>query len=274
MARLGVCSWSLQPGSAGQLAERVREAGVAAVQLALDPVRTGSMPVAELFEAFREPRIAILSGMMAMAGEDYASLDSIRRTGGLVPDATWRENLAAAHDNAMVANQLSLDLVTLHAGFIPPDTASPAYAVLRDRLRQVADVFGERGVRVALETGQEDAAGLAELLDRLERPGVGVNFDPANMILYGTGDPVRALTSLLPWVMQVHIKDARPAPVPGTWGTEVPVGDGAVEWEAFFSALRSGGLEVDLVIEREAGEQRVTDVRVAAALVRAYGAAS
>jgi sugar phosphate isomerase/epimerase len=61
---------------------------------------------------------------------------------------------------------------------------------------------------------------------------------------------------------------------PGAWGTEVPVGEGAVEWEAFFRTLRSGGREVDLVIEREAGDQRVADVRVAAALVRAYGAAS
>jgi len=233
------------------------------------------MPAGQVLEAFHgEPGIEILSGMLAMAGEDYSTLESIRRTGGLVPDQAWEANLAAAAENAVLAESLGIGLVTFHAGFIPHDQASLAYPALRDRIRRVAELFAVRGIRVALETGQETAVALLELLDRLSGEGVGVNFDPANMILYGTGDPVAALRLLRPYVFQVHIKDALPAVVAGTWGTEVPAGEGAVDWGGFFDALRSGGPEVDLVIEREAGDQRVTDVRVAAALVRAYGAAA
>lgn len=273
MTRLGVCSWSLQPASAHHLAERIRAAGLGAVQLALDPLRLGIMPVEQVLDAFADPPIRILSGMMAMAGEDYATIESIRRTGGLVPDETWETNLAAARDDAALAGELGLELVSFHAGFIPHDTGSSAYGVMLERLRAIAGVFAERGVRVALETGQESAAALLDLLTRLETPSVGVNFDPANMILYGTGDPVEALRLLRSRVLQVHIKDALPATRTGEWGSEVPAGEGAVDWGAFFEILRSGP-DLDLVIEREAGDHRVVDVRVAAALVRAYGMAA
>ncbi|HSR16207.1 MAG TPA: sugar phosphate isomerase/epimerase family protein [Gemmatimonadales bacterium] len=274
MSRLGVCSWSLQPESAADLARRVREAGLGAVQLALDPLREGRMRQDAVRQALADPAIEILSGMMAMAGEDYTSLESIRRTGGLVPDTTWAANRAAAAGNAALAEALGIRLVTFHAGFIPHDPADPSVAVLVERLRDVVAIFAERGVRVALETGQETAE---TLLDLLERPGLdslGVNFDPANMILYGTGDPVVALRALRPHVLQVHVKDALPAARAGIWGTEVPAGEGGVDWGGFFDALRSGGPEVNFLIEREAGDQRVADVRVAAALVRAYGAAA
>jgi sugar phosphate isomerase/epimerase len=272
MTRLGVCSWSLQPGSAQHLAERIRAAGLGTVQLALDPLRRGEMPVEQVLDAFTDPPIRILSGMMAMAGEDYATLESIRRTGGLVPDETWEANLAAARDNAALADELGMELVSFHAGFIPHDTGSFAYGVMLERLRAIAAVFAERGVRVALETGQETAAALLHLLTRLDTPSVGVNFDPANMILYGTGDPVEALRQLRSHVLQVHIKDALPATRTGEWGREVPAGEGAVDWGAFFETLHSGP-DLDLVIEREAGDQRAADVRVAVALVRAYGMA-
>jgi sugar phosphate isomerase/epimerase len=97
---------------------------------------------------------------------------------------------------------------------------------------------------------------------------VGVNFDPANMILYGMGDPVRAVADLADYIEQVHIKDATATTVPGTWGSEVPAGSGQVRWEAFFGVLEEYGVSGDLVIEREAGDQRIADVATGAALVR------
>ena len=273
MTRLGVCSWSLQPGSARQLAELVRDAGLGAVQLALDPLRLGQMPVEQVLDAFADPPIRILSGMMAMAGEDYSTLESIRRTGGLAPEETWEDNLTAARDNAALAGELGLDLVSFHAGFIPHDPETPVYGVLLERLRAITAVFAERGVRVALETGQETAAALQQLLARLDHPMLGVNFDPANMILYGAGDPVVALRHLRSHVLQVHLKDALPATRAGEWGEEVPAGEGVVDWGSFCDALRSGP-PVDLVIEREAGTRRTEDVRAAAALARAFGMAA
>ncbi|HIA27537.1 MAG TPA: hypothetical protein EYN79_05370, partial [Planctomycetes bacterium] len=88
------------------------------------------------------------------------------------------------------------------------------------------------GVKLALETGQESAATLEGALEALGRSDVGVNFDPANMILYGMGNPVEALVRLAPRVAQIHIKDALASEVAGEWGSEVVVGTGEVDWQA------------------------------------------
>lgn len=273
MPRIGVCSWSLRPAGPEDLVEKVRFCGLSAVQLALDPVRRGQWAEDQTARLLRGAGIEILSGMMAMEGEDYSTLDSIRRTGGVRSDEMWERNLAAARENAQIAHRLGLRLVTFHGGFLPHESASPADQAERrtmvERLRELAAVFASWSVRVGLETGQEDAPTLIGVLNDLGKPVVGVNFDPANMILYGMGDPVAALQRLAPWVRQVHIKDARPPKNPGQWGTEVPAGEGEVDWPAFFRAFRAAGLEVDLVIEREAGHSRVDDVRRTGPFVQA-----
>jgi sugar phosphate isomerase/epimerase len=87
------------------------------------------------------------------------------------------------------------------------------------------------------------------------------------MILYDKGDPVEALRILAPWLRQVHIKDAVRTHIPGTWGSEVPAGTGEVDWPEFFATLRELRFAGNLVIEREAGEQRVMDIRTARDLV-------
>lgn len=269
MGRLGVCSWSLQAADAAGLAHGVRQAGVGGVQLALDPIRTGALDQAAVAESFAGIGAVILSGMMAMRGEDYGSLETIRRTGGVGPDATWADNLDAAEVNARIAADLGVPLVTFHAGHLPAADEDRRTLML-DRVRRIAAPFRGRGIRVGLETGQEDPDTLLGLLLDLADPGIGVNFDPANMILYGSGDPVEALDLLADHVLQLHIKDALPADVPGTWGTEVPAGTGAVDWGALFDVVRSRGITRDLVIERESGTDRLADIRTAAALVRAF----
>jgi len=267
---LGVCSWSLRAGAEGELAALVDAVGVSQVQLALDPVRLGAWSAELVVEELDAVGAAVRSGMMGTEGEDYSSLESIRRTGGLVPDQHWPANLEAARANAAVAAELGLQLVSLHAGFLPEERGDPLRARVLDRLRQVADVFGERGVRLALETGQESAPTLLDVLAELDHPGVGVNFDPANMLLYGMGEPVAALRELLPHVLQVHVKDATASTTPGQWGEEVPVGSGQVDWGEFFAVLTANDYTGDLMIEREAGDDRPTDMRTAAELVRRH----
>ena len=267
MRNVGVCSWSLRPTDAASLAAAVKDCGLGAVQLALDPIREGRWPEAASVAALQRAGIRLLSGMMATAGEDYSTLESIQRTGGIRPDSTWQQNLKAAEANAALAKRLGLGLVTFHAGFLPHEPRDAERLRMIERLRAVADVFAASGVSVALETGQESAETLIGVLRDLNRPGIGVNFDPANMILYGMGEPVAALQRLAPWVRQVHIKDATPAARGGEWGTEVPAGGGAVAWTRFFGVLRQSLPAVNLVIEREAGNDRVGDVRIARRLV-------
>ncbi len=123
---------------------------------------------------------------------------------------------------------------------------------------------------MALETGQESAETLVGVLTQLDRPDVGVNFDPANMILYGMGDPVNAIGRLARFVRQVHVKDALPATVPGRWGEEIPAGRGAVDWDAFFEIANAIDPPVDFVIEREAGDEREEDIRAARELIETH----
>src|SRR5688572_12996243 len=122
--------------------------------------------------------------MMSTHGEDYSTLATIRETGGLRPDRHWKRNLEAAREDTALARRLGLDLVTFHAGFLPEQRSDPERAKLLDRLRLVCDAFHEQGVRLGFETGQESAETLSEVLAELDHPAAGVNFDPANMILY------------------------------------------------------------------------------------------
>jgi L-ribulose-5-phosphate 3-epimerase len=266
-ARIGVCSWSLQPASPVDLARKARACGLDWVQLALDPLRTGAWRVDETRQALHGAGIGVVSGMMAMAGEDYATLESIRRTGGIRPDATWDANLAAARENAALARDFGLGLVSFHAGFMPDKVDDPEREKLLDRIRTLVDVFSEAGVKVALETGQETEGSLHRVLLDLRRAGAGLNFDPANMILYGMGDPIEALDLLHEWVRQIHVKDALPAKSSGEWGSEVVAGTGEVDWGALFAVLEKRGVTCDFVIEREGGTTRVEDVRRARILV-------
>jgi sugar phosphate isomerase/epimerase len=83
------------------------------------------------------------------------------------------------------------------------------------------------------------------------------------MILYDKGDPIQALRTLGPWIRQVHIKDAKRTRASGTWAEEVAVGTGEVNWKDFFAALDELNFDGNLCIEREAGNQRVADIRTA-----------
>jgi sugar phosphate isomerase/epimerase len=270
--RLGVCSWSLQPASPGDLADKLSRVGASCCQLHLDPIREGRWGLDATARALRQAGVEVRSGMMALLGEDYSTLESIRATGGVRPDQHWPENLELAEADAAIASELGLPLVSFHAGFLPDDSGDPERAKMLVRLRAIIGVYRERGIAVAFETGQESAETLAGVLAELDRPIAGVNFDPANLVLYGMGDPVAALRRLAPRVRQVHVKDARRSRVPGAWGDEVPVGSGEVDWHAFFEALDEAGLEVDLMIEREAGGDRLRDIAAAREFVSRHTA--
>ena len=267
--RLAVCSWSLQPQNPQQLLQWLKQIDVPRVQIALDPIRTNPEVWGNVGTHCALNGIELVSGMVTTVGEDYSTMESIKRTGGIVPDQTWKENWHNLQQCAALGKTLGLRLVTFHAGFLPHDQTDPHFKKLLDRLRQVADLFGEFGLELGLETGQETAETLSEFLELVDRPNVGVNFDPANMILYDKGDPIGALRTLGPWLKQCHIKDANRTKKPGIWGEEVPAGTGQVDWPAFFRVLREVGFAGYLAIEREAGNQRLQDIQTARQFIEA-----
>ena len=264
--RLAICSWSLRPETPVELVASTQQCGICCVQLALVPVledQTWSDAATQL----NDSGVEIISGMLETVGEDYTSLASIATTGGVRPDETWSATLERAKKVAQIAAEMNISLVTMHAGFLPEDQSDERSTMI-DRLSQLGDLFGSNGIDLAFETGQETGDVLVDVLQELSHPTIGVNFDPANMILYNKGNPVSALETLLPWIKQIHIKDAVITDVEGEWGCEVPVGTGDVDWGSFLAAVPD---YIDLVIEREAGSDRIADIKTAIDLLKANG---
>jgi sugar phosphate isomerase/epimerase len=204
--------------------------------------------------------IKFTGGMMSFPGEDYSTIAAIHRTGGFLPDADWPVRRALCQAGAQLAQELGMKSIGTHVGFVPPG-GDPKYQTMISRVREIAQIFSQRGLDLLMETGQERADALLRFLNDLATPNVHINFDPANMILYGAGDPIAAVRTLGNHIRHVHIKDATPSSNPGNdWGEEVPFGTGRVGPSDFLKVLREVDYRGPLAIEREAGEDRVGDV--------------
>jgi len=260
LSRLAVCTWSLRPTDPANLVSQLQDLGFLRAQLDLDPLRENAAVWGELPRHFADAGISVVSGMFRTVGEDYSSLETIRRTGGLVPDATWQANWSNLQSTVRIARQLGLEIVMTHAGFLPHEPGDPAFDKMIGRLRQVARLFADHGLTLCCETGQESAASLLRFLEHLAEPNVAVNFDPANMLLYNNGDPVEALRTIGHRVKSCHLKDAKVTQVPGTWGEEVPIGTGQVDWPAFFATMAAMNYRGFFCFEREAGQPRSADI--------------
>jgi L-ribulose-5-phosphate 3-epimerase len=267
---IGVCSWSLQVTSIPELKGFLDQLGIDVVQIACgDPhhaswVEGEAMPKAAKAAGFR-----MTGAMLGFPGEDYTTPATIQKTGGFGDPATRPERLERLQWALDRTRELGLHDLTLHAGFIP-EPGDPGRKPFLDTLAKAAELAREKGVTLAFETGQETADLLRRTLDDLKSPNLKVNFDPANMILYEKGDPLRAVEILAPDIRSVHVKDAIATKVSGTWGDEVPLGQGQVNIAAFLKALKKIGYTGPLCVEREVGDQaaRFRDIAQGLAFVR------
>jgi sugar phosphate isomerase/epimerase len=261
---IGVCSWSLRPRDLSDLIESLGKLRLHHVQLALAGLIT--LPEDEAraqIDRLRNAHIALTATMISFEGEDYSTIASIKRSGGYVPDDLWPARRDATLAAARLAKSAGVSLLSTHVGFVPPPS-DPTYSVVLQRIAEVCKRLAEMGVELLMETGQESASELLQFIHDLNQRNIGVNFDPANMILYGAGDPIEAIHTLGKHIRHVHIKDARASHQPGVeWGSEVAFGQGQVPHDAFIRALHKIHYAGPLVIEREAGEQRLDDVAYA-----------
>lgn len=189
-------------------------------------------------------------------GESYADIPTVEKTVGLVPPATRAARTREIKEIADFARLLGCDVVGLHLGFIPHDRNAPLYKEILATTRDVLDHCKRQQQSLHLETGQESADGLLQFIQDVERDNLFVNFDPANMILYGTGEPIAALRKIGKYVRSVHCKDGTWAANPGQeWGREVPLGEGDVGMENYLRALDEIGYTGPLTIEREIAQE-------------------
>ena len=183
-------------------------------------------------------------------------MDMVHLRSEWAPNVT-RKLLAGLVDTKMkeiadFAKVLGCKVVALHLGFVPHDTKRPLYQQTLDVTRDVCDHCTKNGQSLHLETGQETADALLQFISDVQRNNLFVNFDPANMILYGAGEPIAAVKKIGKLVKSIHCKDGKWAANPGKeWGQEVPLGQGDVGMENYLRALLEIGYDGPLTIERE-----------------------
>lgn len=258
-SQTSICSWSLK-NSFEELNQLRDKYGVSSLHLALAPAMDegGS----DFLDKVKADDWKISCTMVGFPQESYKTLESIRNTGGIMPDDCWETNRQRVIDAIDMTVELGVEFLSFHFGFFSYNEPQQVEK-LKARVCELADIAKEKGIVLLMETGQETDADLKKLMEEIQHPAVAINFDPANMILYDNADPVEAVKMLMPWIKHVHIKDALRTEKPGTWGKEVPWGSGQVDSTKFLTALKDAGYNGALAIEREAGETRVADISTA-----------
>jgi L-ribulose-5-phosphate 3-epimerase len=252
---IGVCSWSLQVHNIPELKGFLDRLEISVVQLACGDPHHAAWEEAEAMPAAAKAAGLHLSGtMLGFPGEDYTTPQTIQQTGGFGDPATRHERMKRFEWGLARTCELGSKDMMLHAGFLP-EPGDPDRKAFLDTLAMVSDLAWTKGITVAFETGQETADLLKLTLDELRAPNLKVNFDPANMLLYDKGDPIRAVEILGPYIRSVHVKDAKRPITRGNWGEEVPLGQGEVDIRRFVQTLKKVGYQGPLCIEREAGNQ-------------------
>jgi len=234
--------------------EVVRELGIKTIQLHTPTKATRTAEHAKAFmQKLQEYGITVTTVFLGFDGETYESIARTAETVGLVPEATRAARLAESYEIADFAALLGVTAIGSHIGFVPHDRTSSEYKAIVETTRTLCDYLTKHGQTLHLETGQEPVDLLMTFMDDVQRPNIFINFDPANLILYGIGDPLGALRAVASRVRGVHCKDATATTgTPGVdWGCEVPFGKGEVDAEQFLRILHEIGYTGPLTIERE-----------------------
>ena len=233
--------------------EVVKELGVPTIHLHAPAKQSRTSQNAEEFSTkLKEMGITISTVFGGFEGESYADIPTTAKTVGLVPPETRAARTAEMKEIADFARRLGVDVVALHVGFVPHDGSEELYKDAVAVTREICGHCKGNGQRLHLETGQETPEGLLQFHGDVARDNLFINFDPANMILYGSGEPIEALKKVGKYVRSVHCKDGKWAANPGReWGAEVPLGEGDVGFEDFLATLKEIGYDGPLTIERE-----------------------
>jgi L-ribulose-5-phosphate 3-epimerase len=268
---IGVMFWA--GGDPDESIRTVKSIGAKCGQLGipgdlnLTPELAGAWKAALAAEEF--PLVTIFA---AYAGEDYADIPTVQRTVGFIPPETRAAREVRTRDVIHFGAALGITSFACHIGCVPEDRNDPDYIAVREMVRRICEYAATYGMNFALETGQEPAPVLYEFFDDVARTNLKINFDPANMILYGCGEPIEAFQILARHVVSLHAKDGDwPAKgVPGALGVERPLGQGSVNIPKFIAAVKATGYEGTLNVERESSDtvQRLKDISAAIQLLQ------
>ncbi len=217
---------------------------------------------AEKVKKALDGKLAVTSVWAGWTGPSIWNFTEGPETLGLVPEAyrfKRMEELCRAMD---FAYELGVEDVATHMGFIPEQPVYDGYQGLVNAVKYVGQKAASRGIHFNFETGQETPVTLMRTIADTKLSNLGVNLDPANLIMYGRANPIDAVGIYGDKIRGVHVKDGLyPAGDFSELGKETKVGDGKVNFPIFLRELEKAGYEGDLYIEREiSGEQQTKDI--------------
>ena len=188
---------------------------------------------------------------------------------GLVPPATRRQRTEELQNAARLAATIGIQSIATHLGFIPECPSDENYVGTVQAIKSIAQVCAEEGIEFCFETGQETPVTLLRLIEDVGTGNVGINLDPANLLMYGKANPIDALDVFGQYVRGVHAKDGE-YPTDGTHlGVEKPIGEGRVNFPVLVPKLKSLGYRGALTIEREiTGPQQIEDIKRAIEILK------
>jgi len=187
--------------------------------------------------------------------DKYASL-------GLVPERYREKRLNELRRGGEFAHKLGVKNIITHTGFIPDDPMAEAHIGVVEALKILASELGERGQSFSFETGEELPLTLNIVINEIGLSNVGVNFDPANLISGGRGNPCDAMELLSSRIFGMHAKDAVPARFGEVGGKQVPIGEGRVDFARLLGQLYDSGYTGDIFIEHEMKDRSDRDADI------------
>ena len=188
---------------------------------------------------------------------------------GLVPPAYRYQRVQELMQAGQFAKTLGVQAVITHLGFIPENANDPVFHDVVVAVRYIATHLKNLGLEFWFETGQETPVTLLRLIQAVGLPNLGINLDPANLILYGKGNPIDALDVFGPFVRNIHAKDGLYPTDPMKLGQEVKVGEGRVRFPEFVRRLGEIGFTGEFIIEREiSGDQQNRDIAATVAYLK------
>lgn len=181
---------------------------------------------------------------------------------GLIPEQYRAERVKALKKWADFAVWIGAPAIITHCGFIPENMTDANYESVVESIREVALYCEQKGIEFWFETGQETPVVLLRTIERVGTSNLGINMDPANLVLYGKGNPIDALEVIGKYVRNIHVKDGLYPTNGDQLGLEVPTGEGKVNYPEFIRKLKELGYNGEMIIEREiSGEQQLKDIR-------------
>ena len=243
---------------------KVHDLGLPTCQVFVDEI--DSVLAGRLRQALDKYQIEATSLVVGGPGREVWDFYEGPLTIGLVPRETRTARIAHIKKASDFAKQCGIAAVQTHCGFIPENPNDAAYKETVTAMREVAAYCKRNGQNFRYETGQETPIALVRAIQDVGLDNQGVNFDLANLILYGKANPVDAIELLGPYVQGIHAKDGLWPTNPRELGKEVPIGKGKVDFPRIVKRLKEMNYRGAVTIEREiSGPQQMEDVRAAKA---------